>query len=154
MRLVLKWVVFWHSKTEYRANISLFRSGNDYSFDNMSLLYLSLNTKYLMRMTDGLRTLWQRTTSPTTMTRRRRTTAASCEWKDLWSADQIWRIRAFLMRFMRRSSFFIVRTRAMHFGLWIIAIFDVSDDLDAKKEKCEYMKMIVFLYLNWHEFGD
>ena len=39
------------------------------------------------------------------------------------------------MRFMRRSSFFIVRTRAMHFGLWIIAIFDVSDDLDAKNEK-------------------
>ena len=39
------------------------------------------------------------------------------------------------MRFMRRSSFFIVRTRAMHFGLWIIAIFDVSDDLDAKKGK-------------------
>ena len=58
------------------------------------------------------------------------------------------------MRFMRRSSFFIVRTRAMHFGLWIIAIFDVSDDLDAKKEKCEYMIMSVFLYLNWHEFGD
>ena len=134
MRLVLKWVVCWHSKTEYRANVSFF---SDYSLDNMSLLYL--NTKYLMWMTDGLRTLWQRTTSPTTMTRRRRTTAASCEWKDLWSADQIWRIRAFLMRFMRRSSFFIVRTRAMHFGLWIIAIFDVSDDLDAKKWKMRYM---------------
>ena len=46
------------------------------------------------------------------------------------------------MRFMR-SSFFIVRTRAMHFGLWIIAIFDMSDDLvEAKKEKSGgYMKM-------------